>query len=64
MAKKIVKKKLVKETVELNVPENFIGEVTGTVSKGTSEILPILRDFHNEELNELRNKINEIIAKT
>ena len=57
MAKKKVEAK--KEEMELNVPVDFVGEVTGTVSKGANEILPILRDFHNEELNELRNKINE-----
>jgi len=60
MAKKKEKKE--KEALELNVPEDFVGEVTGTVSKGANEILPILRDFHNEELNELRNKINELIG--
>jgi len=57
-------KKKEKEALELNVPEDFVGEVIGTISKDSEEkvILPILRDFHNEELNELRNKINEIIG--
>ena len=67
MAKKIVKKvekkKAKKETLELSVPEDFVGEVIGTVSKDTSEIALFTVDFHNEELNLIRDKINEIIAK-
>ena len=56
-------KKKEKEALELNVPEDFVGEVVGTVSSGAPEVAPLTRDFHNEELNLLRDKINEIIAK-
>jgi predicted membrane GTPase involved in stress response len=60
MAKKKEEKK---EELVLNVPEDFVGEVIGTISKGSGEVAPLTRDFHNEELNLLRDKINEIIAK-
>ena len=65
MTKKIAQKKAKKESLELNVPEDFVGEVIGTVSKGSEEIVvsPLLADFHNEELNLIRDKINEIITK-
>lgn len=63
MTKKKVKevKEAKKEELELNVPVDFVGEVIGSVSKGEG-VKPLLRDFHNEELNELRDKINEVIA--
>jgi hypothetical protein len=56
-------KKTKKEEFELNVPADFVGEVIGTVSKGSGEVAPITRDFHNEELNALKDKINEIASK-
>ena len=65
MAKKKVKKEVKeskKEEMELNVPVDFVGEVIGTVSKGEGEVAPFVVDFHNGELNLIRDKINEIIA--
>ena len=57
-------KKKAKEALELNVPEDFVGEVIGTVSSGSdTEIAPITQEFGNGELNVLKDKINEIIAK-
>ena len=58
------KKEAKKEEMELNVPVDFVGEVIGTVSKGSEEIVvnPLTGDFHDEEMNLLRDKINEIIA--
>jgi hypothetical protein len=56
-------KRKAKEALELNVPEDFVGEVIGTVSTGTSEIAPIDIAFGNGDLNILKDKINEIIAK-
>ena len=55
-------KRKVKEALELNVPEDFVGEVIGTVSKGAGEVAPFVVDFHDGELNLIRDKINEIIA--
>jgi hypothetical protein len=56
------------ETFELNVPEDFVGEVIGTVSSGitpvvTGRVAPMTELFGNGDLNILRDKINEIIAK-
>jgi len=60
------KKKEVKEEekFELNIPEDFNGEVSATVSNGSGDgIAPITQDFGNGELNVLKDKINEIIAQ-
>ena len=57
-------KRKVKEALELNVPEDFVGEVIGTISSGSEvEIAPITQEFGNGELNVLKDKINEIIGK-
>jgi len=55
-------KKKEKESLELNVPVDFVGEVVGSVSRGTGVVAPFVVDFHNGELNLIRDKINEIIA--
>ena len=54
-----------KESVVIvDLPETFNGEVSVTKSKAKNgAITPITQEFGNGDMNTLRDKINEIIAK-
>jgi hypothetical protein len=52
-----------KDEFIVSIPDTFNGEVTATRSSGTSTIEPLTDNFSNGELNAIKNKINEIIAR-
>lgn len=51
-----------KKSMEVEVPKDFVGEITLSNSKATSPKVELLtQEFTNAELNVLKDKLNEVI---